>query len=167
MLLHTLPLPHSFNNEMFASGPWPHTRYINGGSALFELNLTAATAPGGWTLIRAADKTGIIDDNSVGLVTQGGDFCLDVRSWGMLEVWTAPLVSGAYAAVLFNRSPAADDIVLSWSDLDAWGMGVAVTAPYEVYDVWADVSKGVSRGSYAATGVPAHGVAMLILTPSA
>ena len=152
---------------MFASGPWPHTRYVTDGGPTWNVNISAATAPGGWSLIQASDRVGILDDNSVGLVTQGGDFCLDVRSWGMLEVWTVPLVNGAYAAVLFNRSPSADAITLSWSDLDAWGTGIAPTAAFAVYDVWAYANKGTFRGSYTASAVPAHGVAMLILTPSA
>ena len=88
-------------------------------------------------------------------------------SFGMLEVWTVPLINGAYGAVLFNRSPAPDAITLAWSDLDAWGTGVANTAPFAVRDVWAAADRGTFRGSYTAATVPAHGVVMLVLTPSA
>lgn len=84
-------------------------------------------------------------------VTRGGDFCLDVRSWGMLEMWTAPLAGGAYAAVLWNRSPAPD--LAAWSDLAAWGRGVAPGAAFDVHDVWAGADVGPATGSYTAAGV--------------
>ena len=76
---NTYQLGFGYNNGFAASGPWPHTRYITGGGPTWVANLSSAAAPGGWTTIRASDTTGIIDDNSVGLVTQGGAFCLDVR----------------------------------------------------------------------------------------
>jgi len=164
--VNTYTLGFGYNNGFAASGPWPHTRYVTGGGPQWIVNLTAASSPGG-TMIQAADTTGIIDDDSVGFVAQGGKFCLDVRTFGMLEVWTAPLINGKYAAVLFNRSPADDSITLSWSDLDAWETGVPPTAQFSVRDVWAATERGTFQGSYTASVVPAHGVVMLILTPVA
>ena len=156
----------SYSNTFGASGPWPHSRYVNGyGGAQWVIDLNAASSIG--APIRAADNASIIDDDLVGGVTSGGDFCLDVRTWGMLEVWTAPLAGGRYAAVLFNRSPSVDDIMLSWSaDLASWG-DVPPTARFAVRDVWAASEEGDFEGAYTATGVPAHGVTMLILTPVA
>ena len=178
--------------------------------------MTAAMATG--APIQAADTLNIIDDDSIGGVTTGGKFCLDIRTMGMLEgecrvlpgcprrfrrgqrrhpspvlpciayphahthltrptaataapataaVWTGPLTGGRFSAVLFNRSPSADNITLSWAtDLSVWGAPVPPSARFSVRSVWEAEEKGVFTTSYTATGVPAHGVAMLILTPA-
>ena len=59
-----------------------------------------------------------------------------------------------------------DCSTLSWSDLRAWNAGVSDSAKFSVRDVWTAGEKGAFSGSYTATNVPSHGVAMLILTPS-
>ena len=76
-----------YNNQFGASGPWPHSRYLGGGGgAVWTIDVAAAGVPGGMgTSIRAADGLQIIDDDLVGGVRQGGAFCLDVRTMGMLE----------------------------------------------------------------------------------
>ena len=108
---------------------------------------------------QAADHLGIIDDDLIGHVTSGGDFCLDIMTGGMLEVWAGPLVGGRIAVALFNRSPGVDTISALWADIGA-GAGRA----YLVRDVWAGADRGAFTGSYAAT-VPAHSTVFLVLSP--
>ena len=86
--------------------------------------------------------------------------------YASLAVWTSPLANGAFAAVLFNRSPGDDSITLKWSDLSAWGGNVLPTDRFDVKDVWAGVDRGAFSAQYVAP-VPAHGVVMLILRPAA
>ena len=90
-----------WNNQPGASGPWPHSRYLTSGGGVFTINLAAAQGSAGST-ITAADHTGIINDDLVGGVTTGGDFCLDLVTGGMLEVWASQLSTG-WAVSVFNR----------------------------------------------------------------
>lgn len=144
----------SWNNQDGASGPFPHSRYVAGGDSLWIMD------PSKTGSIMAADSTSILDDDLLGHVKVGGDFCLDLVVGGILEVWSAPLTSNRVAVVLFNRSPQADQITARWQD-----MGLNAQAPYSVYDIWADAQKGTVSMSYTDT-VPAHAVTYLILTPS-
>jgi hypothetical protein len=92
----------TWNTQVGASGPWPSTRYLTGGVGTFTLNLTAASTTAGTTVL-ASDHLGIINDNLVGGVTIGGDFCLDLVTGGLLEVWAGPLSGDRWAISLFNR----------------------------------------------------------------
>jgi alpha-galactosidase len=75
-----------------------------------------------------------------------------------LEVWSKPLSGTAtYAVVLFNRTEAAADITVTFSDLGI-GSGV-VTAR----DLWSHTDLGQLSSSYTAN-VPSHGVVMLKVT---
>ena len=112
------------------------------------------------TTIMASDHQSIQNDNLVGNVTLGGDFCLDLQTLGMLEVWAAPLAGGGIAVVLFNRSPGDDEIVANWADI-----GATQGASYRVFDIWAGVDRGVFAKSYTAA-VPARATVYLTLTPS-
>ena len=149
----------NINNQVGASGPWPHTRYTscnsyNTNGALFEL-APGAPAPG---RIQAADQ-GLLNDDLVGGVTVGGDFCLDIVTGGLLEVWVAPLTGGRFAAALFNRSPGADAITLPWAALN-----VSAGTPLRVYDIWQGADMGTALGSYTAA-VNASAAAYLLLSP--
>jgi len=151
-----------WNNQVGASGPWPGSRYIFGYSwdnsaPTFEFDLKAAEGKTGSTVV-ASDHLGIINDNLVGKVTRGGNFCLDLVTGGLLEVWTAPLTNGRVSVALFNRSPAEDNISLDWTVAGLKGK-------YTVYDIWAAETKGVYQNNYSAT-VAAHAAAFLILTPA-
>jgi hypothetical protein len=161
----------AYNMQTGASGPWPSTRYVmNGGPTDFTVDVAALFSPTG-TSIQAADTAGIINDNLIGNVTHGGEYCLTLRTAGMLETWTVPLAGGRWAAALVNRSPAPAAMTLWWADLNAWapqGYAVANTARFEVQDVWLSTSEGVYAGSYTGTApVPAHGVTLLMLSPAA
>ena len=145
-----------FNNNAGASGPWPHTRYLAGGSTVFLLDLAAPS-----TSVQAQDTATILDDNSVGQVTVGGEFCLDLVTSGTLEVWAVPLTGGRIGVALWNRSPAPDAMLAKWSDV-----GAEAGRSYAVRDVWAAQEVGVHVDSYApAQPVAAKGVVLLILTP--
>lgn len=72
-----------------------------------------------------------------------------------LEVWSKPLSGVAsYAVVLFNRTAAAADISVSFSDL-----GIT-SGSASLRDLWAHSELGTLTGSYTAN-VPSHGVVML------
>jgi alpha-galactosidase len=79
----------------------------------------------------------------------------------MLEVWAGPLTDGRWAVSLFNRSPAADTITVSWDML-----GQNSAASFAVRDIWAAADVGTFTGQYSAS-VAAHSTAFLVLTPSA
>jgi hypothetical protein len=151
------------NNQPGASGPVPHSRYISGYSwsgagSVWALDLAAAQAPAG-TRIAATDG-GLLDDDLVGGVTRGGDFCLDLVTSGTLEVWAAPLAGGRFALGLFNRSPAPDTISVTWPMFNA-----SAAATFALKDVWAGASLGPHVGGYQAT-VGAHATLYLIATPA-
>jgi alpha-galactosidase len=63
--------------------------------------------------------------------------------------------------LLFNRGKTLSDIAVKWSDV---GYPDAVLA--SVRDVWNAKDLGEMRGGYTARQVPAHGVVMLIVTPT-
>lgn len=108
----------------------------------------------------------VLDDDLVGNVTVGGDFCLDLVTGGTLEVWAAPLTGARWAVALFNRSPADDTITVEWGVLSMpGGAAPPPTASFTVRDVWAGVNLGPFNASYSAP-VVSRGVALLILTPS-
>ena len=59
--------------------------------------------------------------------------------------------------VLFNRSPAAEEITAKWEDIGASGK-------MSVRDVWAAADRGVATGKFTAM-VEAHATMLLVLTP--
>ena len=150
----------SWNNQRGASGPWPHTRYVQGGwswagsSFVWRANFSLPATP-----IAASDTTGIYDDDMVGHVTQGGAFCLQLTTGGMLEVWAGALSGGRLAVALFNRSPGDDTITVRWSDVGL-APGVAIAAR----DIWAASDLGTFSADFSRP-VPAHATVYLVLTP--
>jgi alpha-galactosidase len=154
------------NNQFGASGPVPHSRYIFGeswdgvSSAPWIANLTALLSNGTVPTQIQAAATNLYDDDLVGNVTVGGDFCLDLTTMGLLEVWAGPLVGGKIAVALFNRSPGDDSITAQWADIGA----SSPAASYAVRDVWAGKDVGTFSGSYTSQ-VASHTMALLVLTP--
>lgn len=180
-----ITLPPLLPRQAGASGPWPHSRYVAANGGVFTMDLGVPTTP-----VQAADSltseaapakrcplgasapspsrpsllvlsSPVVDDDLVGNLTVGGAFCLDLVTGGWLEVWAAPLAGGRWGAALFNRSPAPDAITLEWAAL-----GVPMRARFAVRDVWAGADRGVFAGAYTAAAVEAHGVVLLVLTPS-
>lgn len=88
-------------------------------------------------------------------------------------MWAGPLSGGRWVAVLFNRSPSADDVTLDFAHLrapddEAAEAGRAVDAApapaFDVYEVWTK-DKMLSVTKSITLPVDAHNVALLILTP--
>ena len=145
-----------FNNNPGASGPWPHTRYLAGGSTPFAMDPSAPS-----TAVTAEDHSGILDDDGIGHVTRGGAFCLDLRTSGALEVWAVPLAAGRVGVALWNRSPAPDTVGARWAEV-----GATPGQSYAVRDVWAGKDMGVFTDSYVpAEAIGPHAVVLIILTP--
>lgn len=146
-----------YNRQVYASGPWPHSRYVSNGAEAWTLDLAALQAPAG-ARVAAADTLGIIDDDLVGGVRAGGEFCLDLVAGGMLEVWAGPLSGGRWALALFNRSPASDTIAATWAMFNASGS-------FAVRDIWLAQDMGAHPTGYTAQ-VAARSTAYLVLTPA-
>lgn len=153
----------NYNNQPGASGPLPHTRYTEGGysweSGNFFLWLADWSAP--HTQIMANNNNSIIDDDSIGHVTLGGAFCVQLSNGGALEVWAGPLSGGRVAVALFNRSPADDIITVRWSDI-----GLAPGVSVGVRDIWSATTLGPFSSDFNHP-VAAHATALLVLTPVA
>jgi hypothetical protein len=153
----------AWDNVEYGSGPLPHTRYIGGGEhyqgywkvAVADLH-TAAGA------VLHAGYGSVRDDDGIGNVNwaNASDFCLDAVRGGNLETWYAPLSGGRHALSLFNRSPSHDTITVLWEQLQ----GLDPLTQVRVRDVWRHQDLGMHLGSYSAL-VPAHGTALLVLTP--
>jgi hypothetical protein len=157
-LLGTTGLPMGWVVKKGASGPWPHTQYVmhRPGS---RWSLSQSRVQAGFAII-AADSASIFDDNLVGKVAVGGDFCLDVVPPGQLEVWSGLLSGGRFAVSLFNRSPSASSITVNFSNLPA-----ASSSSFSIRDIWAAKDVGTFTGSYSQT-VPSQATAYLVLTPA-
>jgi alpha-galactosidase len=70
------------------------------------------------------------------------------------EIWTRPLVRGAYAVAALNRAPSAAKVTIDFAALNIDTRGVRVR------DLWAHRTVRVRDNRYVVT-VPAHGVVML------
>ena len=78
-----------------------------------------------------------------------------VRVEGASEVWAKPLKErGSVAVVLFNRSEAAVDIAVTWSDVGL------PPGKANVRDLWAHADRGVFTDRFKANAPP-HGVVMV------
>lgn len=84
-----------------------------------------------------------------------------IRKSGTAEVWSRDLTDTKRAVVLFNRGDRAADIQLFWTDL-----GFPDTLKLRVRNVWDNRDLGEVQKTFVARDVPAHGVTMLVLTPS-
>jgi alpha-galactosidase len=73
-----------------------------------------------------------------------------------LQIWSKPLGgSNERAVVLLNRSASSAAITVSFSQIGL-GNGAA-----RVRDLWLHADMGTFDGSYTASAIPSHGVAML------
>lgn len=170
-----------WNNQFGASGPLPHTRWLtSAGSALFSYNFSQADG----SPLKALSSS-IYNDNNIGNVSVGGDFCLAASRLGNLEVWAGP-VSKGMVVVLLNRSPNTDNITVDFSLLPpaappteadrarAEGRkpyantplptaGYTADSSFNIRDLWAQRDLGKFTGSYSAS-VLSQGAQMLLLT---
>lgn len=153
-----------YNMQFGASGPLPSSRYVIQSTAVFTLDPVGINNGTGSRIQAAANN--IINDDLVGNVTTGGDFCLDLTTMGLLEVWVGPLANNRWAVSLFNRSPGDDQVTFTWDMLTfPDGTGVPSSTQFQIRDVWAAANRGVASGSYTAE-VAAHSTVLLILTPA-
>ena len=76
-----------------------------------------------------------------------------------LEVWSKTLSgTNVRAVALFNRSGSAASITVQWTAIGLTS-GAAT-----VRDLWNQKDLGSFTGSYAATGIPMHGIVLLKVT---
>jgi Alpha galactosidase A/Alpha galactosidase C-terminal beta sandwich domain/Ricin-type beta-trefoil lectin domain len=150
----------NWNTQVGASGPIPHSRWLNnppwGSAGQFTWN----PSTGGPV---QANSDSIINDNGVGSVTIGGDFCLDAQLAGYLEMWAGPLSGNRYAVALFNRTPNPSPITAPFNLIP--GLSNGAQATFSVRNTWQQQTLGTFTGSFTTT-VPAHAIALLVLTPA-
>ena len=147
------------NNQSGASGPLPHSRYVSGGANTFRLNLDSLCR--GLSPIQA-NSDSLINDDLVGTITIGGTFFLDVAALGMVETWASPLVGGAIAVLVVNRSPFQERMVVSAGDI-----GAQFGNSYTVDDVWPGQNTiGPTFTNDAVATVPPFDAVYYILTPT-
>ncbi len=83
--------------------------------------------------------------------TQVGDY----QGGDKPEIWSKPLTGeNTFAVVLFNRSDAAVEMTVTWTDL---GLPAGSAA---VRDLWARTDRGIFQDRYSAN-VPSHGVVLI------
>ncbi|GGG63587.1 glycoside hydrolase family 27 protein [Edaphobacter dinghuensis] len=82
-----------------------------------------------------------------------------VKKDGDLEIWSKQLADGGRAVALLNRSAAAANISVKWTDI-----GYPNTLSASVRDLWAKKDVGQKTGGYSAE-VPSHGVVMIKVMP--
>ena len=161
------------NNDWGASGPVPHTRHTclgcsTGGQPPRDRQVfgwvMGSKDTNGASVFRLQATDMIKDDDAIGTVNlnvSGSEWCLDVAPAGQLETWMAPLTGGRISVALFNRSPNDAAMSVTWKQL-----GLDATAGMSIKSVWKNTTV-TATGSYHDTAVPAHGMALLILTPTA
>lgn len=146
------------------SGPRPHVSYSGIAGSTNSVFRWRNTSSG---TLQPADLTATVGDNDNvnGPVhfKNASQQCLTLGPGGDHEVWTAPLTEGRVAVALLNRDgnqPNAS-MTVSWSTL-----GLENEVEMSVFDVWRNRTTGSAKRSFTDPVVPAHGVTLLILTPT-
>ena len=167
----------SWSAEFGASGPLPFTRHM-----LIEAQQRMngdGCAEGPWTIpmdgspgpIKPATDTPLDSDDHVGGVVPvpASEWCLDVTRGGNLETWTGKLSGGRHVVALLNRSPSglSEKMTLSFAD----DLMLRAGSTWRVDDVWSETELHQSMQAIAglvnvAREVPAHGVEIMVLSPS-
>jgi hypothetical protein len=153
------PSSLGFANQFGASGPLPHTRYLQPGRSSWTYASSAVNgAP-----IKLASGTQITDDDGIGGVKDGtaSEYCIELSHAGNLEAWHAPLSDGRAAVAFVNRSPAPNQAMTL--ELTTLGLG---SGEYTVRDIWAGKELPSVSGSLPTVVKEAHGTNFYILTPS-
>ena len=158
----------SFGNSFGASGPLPHTRYLQPGGAR---SWSYDSSVQGGSPIRLAAGAEITDDDGIGGVSNGtaSDFCVELSHAGNVEAWHAPLSDGRHAVAFVNRSPAPKQSMTLELTPEMLGASDAEAAKqrYTVKDVWGGkMLPGTVSGVLDTVVEEAHGVRFFILTPS-
>jgi len=156
----------TWNNAMGASGPVPHTRYLTTvDEPSVESTWHHSPVVGGSIKnsfkLKTNDKVAVLDDDKMGGVAAGGEFCLDVVADSDTEVWAGPLSGKRWAVALLNRDPNATATIT----VDYTMFNASATSTFQFRDVWKGQDVGSHTGSYSATVAP-QDVNYLILTPA-
>ena len=78
----------AWNNQLGASGPVPHSRYLSADSSRSpESRWLRSPLDSGAFQLMASDRVGVRDDDKAGGLSLGGDFCLDLVADMDSEVW--------------------------------------------------------------------------------
>lgn len=106
-----------------------------------------------------AGDLALLTDPEVLAVDQAGHPARPVDRTTQQQVWTAPNGDGSYTVALFNLSGGAASVGVDWPEV-----GFSGTAA--VRDLWARTDLGSFTGRFSTT-LPAHGAALLRVTPAA
>ena len=82
-----------------------------------------------------------------------------IRKDGDFEVWAKQLHDGSRAVALLNRSSAAKDISVAWTEI-----GYPDFLSASVRDLWLKKDLGKMKGSFSAS-VPSHAVVLVTIKP--
>ena len=111
----------AWNNQLGASGPVPHSRYLSADSSRSpDSRWLRSPLDSGAFQLMASDRVSVRDDDKAGGLSLGGDFCLDLVADMDSEVWAGPLASSKWAVALLNRHPTTNSsITVQWSMFNA------------------------------------------------
>jgi hypothetical protein len=82
------------------------------------------------------------------------------------QVWAGLLSGPRWVVALVNRSPSADDITVTFSDLPELQVaGVPPGTLFTVVEAWTGRSYDTPAASFTAAGVASHDTVLLVVTP--
>ena len=139
----------AWENKLGASGPVTHSRYLwadssrNSASSWLRLPPSGAKADSQTFQLVASDRSSVRDDDKVGVVALGGDWCLDTAEDGDSEVWAGPLADKKWAVALLNRHATANSTI----KVDYTMFNSTATASFSIRDVWNAAELGTHQGN--------------------
>jgi len=138
----------AWENKLGASGPVTHSRYLwadssrNSASSWLRLPASGTKTDNRPFQLVASDRSSVRDDDKVGGVALGGDWCLDIAEDGDSEVWAGPLADKKWAVALLNRHATANSTI----KLDYKMFNSTATASFSIRDVWDATELGTHQG---------------------
>ena len=139
----------AWENKLGASGPVAHSRYLmtdssrNPESSWLRLRALGARTGNETFRLVASDRSSVIDDDKVGGVSIGGDWCLDTVQDGDSEVWAGPLANKKWAVALLNRHASSNSTI----KVDYTMFNSTATARFAIRDVWNAADLGTHQGT--------------------
>jgi hypothetical protein len=111
--------------------------------------------------LTAMDSTDLamLTNDEVLAVDRAGHPALPVSQASQQQVWRASNGDGSYTVALFNLGGSTATVTANWSD-------IGFTGSATVRDLWSRTDQGSANGSFARS-LPAHGSALLKVTPAA
>lgn len=138
----------AWENKLGASGPVKHSRYLwvdhsrNQASSWIRFSLPGAKPANATFRLVASDRSSVRNDDKVGGVALGGDWCLDTAEDGDSEVWAGPLAGKKWAVALLNRHASANSTI----KVDYTMFNSTATANFAIRDVWNAIELGTHQG---------------------